>query len=104
MSACRMGYDLMTKQGRKNFKESIFRWHRLPPYVWGDTIGPIVCKIMSCHDLYLNEDVYACRRCHRFISEKEIEEMQCPVCGYYCLGKGGNGCINKPSLINKEAK
>jgi len=20
----------------------------------------------------------------------------CPVCGYYCLGKGGHGCIDKP--------
>lgn len=27
----------------------------------------------------------------------------CPVCGYYCLGKGGVGCINKPKLCDKEA-
>lgn len=26
------------------------------------------------------------------------EEIQCPVCGYYCLGKGGVGCIDKPNL------
>lgn len=26
-------------------------------------------------------------------------ELQCPVCGYYCLGKGGFGCINKPKLV-----
>lgn len=26
-------------------------------------------------------------------------ELQCPVCGYYCLGKGGVGCIDKPSLM-----
>jgi len=26
---------------------------------------------------------------------KEAEEMICPVCGYYCLGKGGFGCIDK---------
>jgi len=25
-------------------------------------------------------------------------EIQCPVCGYYCLGKGGFGCIDKPTL------
>ena len=24
---------------------------------------------------------------------------QCPVCGYYCLGKGGHGCIDKPSIM-----
>ena len=23
---------------------------------------------------------------------------RCPVCGYYCLGKGGIGCIDKPTL------
>ena len=27
------------------------------------------------------------------------EDIQCPVCGYYCLGKGGHGCIDKPSVI-----
>ena len=25
--------------------------------------------------------------------------IHCPVCGYYCLGEGGIGCINKPSLV-----
>ena len=24
------------------------------------------------------------------------EEEYCPVCGYYCNGKGGVGCIDKP--------
>ncbi|MCK5161655.1 MAG: hypothetical protein KAQ99_08795 [Candidatus Aureabacteria bacterium] len=27
--------------------------------------------------------------------KRESEEI-CPVCGYYCLGKGGIGCIDKP--------
>ena len=27
-------------------------------------------------------------------------DIQCPVCGYYCLGKGGHGCINKPALVS----
>lgn len=26
------------------------------------------------------------------------DDIQCPVCGYYCLGKGGHGCIDKPAL------
>ena|SRR3990167_5158720 len=34
--------------------------------------------------------------------EDKIEEAQCPVCGYYCLGKGGNGCIDKPSMVHNE--
>ena len=29
----------------------------------------------------------------------EINEIQCPVCGYYCLGKGGHGCIDKPGFL-----
>ena len=28
----------------------------------------------------------------------EIEKIQCPVCGYYCLGNGGKFCIDKKSL------
>ena len=32
--------------------------------------------------------------------ERKAEELQCPVCGYYCLGNGGVGCIDKPSLVS----
>lgn len=28
--------------------------------------------------------------------------IHCPVCGYYCLGKGGIGCIDKPSLCESK--
>ncbi len=31
------------------------------------------------------------------------ENIQCPVCGYYCLGRGGNGCIDKPFMVKQEA-
>ena len=30
------------------------------------------------------------------------DDALCPVCGYYCLGKGGHGCIDKPSLCGYE--
>ena len=30
---------------------------------------------------------------------EDPREEQCPVCGYYCSGKGGFGCIDKPKLI-----
>lgn len=33
------------------------------------------------------------------MSELKPEDIQCPVCGYYCLGKGGHGCIDKPFLV-----
>jgi hypothetical protein len=28
----------------------------------------------------------------------------CPVCGYYCLGKGGDGCIDKPTLCGLNSQ
>lgn len=31
-------------------------------------------------------------------------EEFCPVCGYYCLGKGGAFCIDKPKLCGYEEK
>ena len=30
------------------------------------------------------------------------EDIQCPVCGYYCIGNGGVGCIYKPDLQPQE--
>lgn len=35
---------------------------------------------------------------------KPTTDEQCPVCGYYCLGKGGIGCIDKPTLVAEWAK
>lgn len=31
--------------------------------------------------------------------ESSLSNIQCPVCGYYCLGHGGVGCIDKPFLV-----
>ncbi len=31
--------------------------------------------------------------------QEQPEDIICPVCGYYCLGKGGTGCIDKPALM-----
>lgn len=35
----------------------------------------------------------------RVKARHEAENIQCPVCGFYCLGKGGDGCIDKPSIL-----
>lgn len=32
------------------------------------------------------------------------DDIQCPVCGYYCIGKGGFGCIDKPKLCGVADK
>lgn len=37
-------------------------------------------------------------------NENPNSEEICPVCGYYCLGKGGMGCIDKPSFSLPESK
>uniref|UniRef100_A0A6M3LTV8 Uncharacterized protein n=1 Tax=viral metagenome TaxID=1070528 RepID=A0A6M3LTV8_9ZZZZ len=29
----------------------------------------------------------------------KVERIICPVCGYYCLGKGGFGCIDKKGMF-----
>jgi len=34
--------------------------------------------------------------------KKEPEDIQCPVCGYYCVGNGGHGCISKQEMIKKN--
>ena len=36
------------------------------------------------------------------LSDPEADDIQCPVCGYYCLGKGGYGCIDKPKLCDYD--
>lgn len=30
---------------------------------------------------------------------KAAEDENCPVCGYYCIGNGGFGCIDKPEIL-----
>lgn len=32
------------------------------------------------------------------MANENYMDIQCPVCGYYCLGKGGIGCIDKPNM------
>lgn len=34
------------------------------------------------------------------ITKYNVEDIHCPVCGYYCKGEGGFGCIDKLSLVN----
>ena len=33
---------------------------------------------------------------------KDPEDIICPVCGYYCLGRGGFGCIDKPWFVKNK--
>jgi hypothetical protein len=33
------------------------------------------------------------------LKNENYTDIICPVCGYYCLGKGGYGCIDKPLFV-----
>jgi len=37
-------------------------------------------------------------------TETDPKDEFCPVCGYYCLGNGGVGCINKSSMLDKKVQ
>ena len=39
----------------------------------------------------------------RLFAERPATEIDCPGCGYYCLGRGGIGCIDKPTLVELES-
>lgn len=34
-----------------------------------------------------------------FLGLPYTNDIHCPVCGYYCLGKGGIGCIDKTATF-----
>lgn len=36
--------------------------------------------------------------------DTKVEDIYCPVCGYYCLGHGGIGCIDKPTVVKLDKK
>lgn len=70
MGCSRMGFDLLTKIGRDNFRSVRKRGHT-PPEVWRDTLGPLLCKIIG-HKPYNSamtheSPEWACRRCCKYI-------------------------------------
>lgn len=44
------------------------------------------------------------RDIERAIKNENVENISCPCCGYYCLGNGGIGCIDKPKLFREQEK
>ena len=49
----------------------------------------------------LYDSMAAAQKIMRFYSESKSSDIVCPVCGFYCLGNGGIGCIDKPGM-NKQ--
>lgn len=68
-------------------------WHSIKHVLglWG---GDIVWKEDEDGNLWYG---LKCRECGCVGSGFPASELNCPVCGYYCTGKGGHGCIDKPN-------
>ena len=50
-----------------------------------------------------------CKNGHKYPSKDSLNSKDqylnniiCPVCGYNCLGSGGNGCIDKPGFMKNK--
>lgn len=55
-----------------------------------------LCSLIMEAPYQIDDEVY--------IKKINIEngELICPICGFWCLGTGGQGCINKPDLYYNE--
>lgn len=88
---------------RLNLFEKIVNWLFTPKYNckkrkhrWGYRLD--VDGVIHLDETKVQKEKWICLDCgiHKVLFE--IENEQCPVCGYYCIGKGGYGCIDKKSM------
>lgn len=71
MGACRESQDIFRMLKNKNYKKVWYLIKNFNSLTYGDTFGPIICKIRG-HKAYQpdakNEPKeWACKRCHKFI-------------------------------------
>lgn len=73
MSACREGYDLLNKNGRRAFLLSIFKWRRFPRLMWRDTFGRVLCWLSGEHTIrqtFENNEVWtSCTCCCKWLKQ-----------------------------------
>jgi len=75
--------------------------------VWRDTINDLSAQGSITRSVH-----YAMREIVGVIDEQIRQKLlyesykneRCPICGYYCLGKGGVGCIDKPTLCGLKER
>ena len=74
MGASRIGYDLFTQRGRKNFFNGLKNWktHDLG-YIWRDTFAKILCLFIG-HNKYDSNaggypEEWACKRCCKYVKK-----------------------------------
>ena len=79
-------------------------YHDWPVTCWGVIIGLAKCKICGVRSTKANINEWVPAKTADNLSFKsDTKNVQCPVCGYYCLGRGGYGCIDKPSIVFRTA-
>lgn len=105
--ASKINPDLITWEGFGLMWEAMRK--REDWFLFAESVGVVrpalttVCVWIA--DEYINPTLFfnAVAEWLGWQEEPEYENIQCPVCGYYCLGKGGHGCIDKPGMFKKEA-
>jgi hypothetical protein len=71
MGACRESQDIFFFIKIKNYKRVWYLIKNFDKVTYGDTFGPIICKIKG-HNAYQPDKRYepkewACKRCHKYI-------------------------------------
>lgn len=69
-------------------------------------VSLVAFGVMYLFPVYVKKDDLKAAVTNNYLEDelKEIENLSCPVCGYYCLGNGGHGCIDKKSLYESKSK
>jgi len=72
------------------------------PIKTDNPVGPCNKSIKQSWDIGLRvaAEGKAARKAYSAKVRAKNTKIVCPVCGYYCLGKGGVGCIDKPALVD----
>ncbi|MHC4616313.1 MAG: hypothetical protein ACYTEQ_01030 [Planctomycetota bacterium] len=73
------------------------------PYNWRKAMRRVRRRYQPPKDTFIDDAAFWGDNFLSFLQRpkhkrRKIGEECCPVCGYFCLGKGGMGCIDKPTM------
>jgi hypothetical protein len=103
----RQGFALLPSNGKRNFvkaNDRLFIMNGVDPLVRVDLSTNKAEPYTAAAQLSDALDDPDIQTIHLTFHKpkKPAAEVQCPACGYYCLGNGGFGCIDKPKLVEME--
>lgn len=79
----------------------LFRWFDI--YYKFKKYDPVKkCEIYKREGCSHVDGIFCDMKTCSTLEQYRNKNINCPVCGYYCLGTGGIGCIDKPGLIALE--